>query len=209
MKVLRLLTGTLVAAFFAMGAARALPIAESADMATPLKKGTQNPAATVRAVDGAVLNLRDITGTKPTILIFFRGGWCPYCNRHLADLQSLEPKLTALGYQIVALSTDKPSKLQPTVAKLHLGYQLYSDRDMFASHAYGVAFHVARDSAMQMIDKGIDLAPVPGEGDSYWLPIPSVFIIGKDGNIKFVHSEPDYKVRLPGSELLSAAENAR
>ena len=45
---------------------------------------------------------------RPTIVIFYRGGWCPYCNMQLSDLRLVEPKLRAQGFEIVFLSTDRP-----------------------------------------------------------------------------------------------------
>ncbi|MBC7367663.1 MAG: hypothetical protein H7343_12780 [Undibacterium sp.] len=46
--------------------------------------------------------------------MFYRGGWRPFCNRELAEF---EPKLTALGDQIIAFSTDAPAGLAPTAEK--------------------------------------------------------------------------------------------
>jgi len=41
----------------------------------PLPIGATIPDATVKNAEGADVALSDVFGTKPTILIFYRGGW--------------------------------------------------------------------------------------------------------------------------------------
>lgn len=49
---------------------------------------------------------------KPSIILFYRGGWCPYCNRQLAELKNIEQDLVDLGYQVLAISPESPDRLQ-------------------------------------------------------------------------------------------------
>ena len=71
----------------------------------------------MQTVEGDPLSLKALTMQKPTVLIFYRGGWCPYCNRQLAGLKDIETQLDALGYQILAISPETPAQLQ--AQKLH------------------------------------------------------------------------------------------
>lgn len=144
---------------------------------------------------------------KHTVLVFYRGSWCPFCNRQLAALGELEPQLFALGYQILAVSPDSAEGLKKMAGKNHLTYRLLSDRGMVASSAYGVAFRLSAETEKAYRSHGIELTPVPG-GDGFWLPMPAVFIVGGDGVIQFTFSNPDYKVRLASDALLSAAQAA-
>lgn len=181
-------------------------IASSPEQASPLKPGAKAPATIVKSADGRGFDLGAAFAEKPTVLIFYRGGWCPYCNQHLAELATLEPKLVAMGYQLLAISPDAPEKLFATAKKHNAAYRLLSDRDMKASSDYGVAFQVDDATAARYAEWKIDLPPIPGNTAARWLPVPSVFIIGRDGIIKFVHSNADYKIRLSADELLSAAK---
>ena len=54
----------------------------------------------------------------------------------------------------------------------------------------------------------ITLAAVPGEPAARWLPVPAVYLIGRDGRVKFVHTNPDYKARLSAEQVLAAAQAA-
>lgn len=54
----------------------------------------------------------------------------------------------------------------------------------------------------------IDLERASGT-KAHVLPVPSVFVIGTDGRIKFVYANPDYKVRLEPAKVLQAAKEAQ
>lgn len=183
-------------------------LAPSAAAAKPLAVGATAPAVTVQAADGTAFDLGAALSEKPTILIFYRGGWCPFCNRELGELAEFEPKFAALGYQIIALSTDAPGGLAPTAEKNHLAYRLLSDRAMTAASAYGIAFRVDAATQKKYAGYKIELALVPGEPDAAWLPVPTAYIIGRDRVIRFAYSNPDFKVRVPAAELLAAATAA-
>ncbi len=182
-------------------------IAASAAEAKPLAAGARAPAVTLRAVDGSEFALAAAFAEKPTVLVFYRGSWCPFCNRQLAALGELEPKLLALGYQIIAVSPDTAEGLRAMAGKNHLDYRLLSDRAMAASAAYGVAFRLSPELEKSYGGHGVPLTPVPG-GEGYWLPVPTVYLVGRDGVIKFAYSNPDYKVRLSSADLLAAADAA-
>ena len=179
-------------------------VAASAEAAKPLAVGAKAPSFTLPAVDGTMVNLAHEFAAGPTILVFYRGSWCPFCNRQLAALGGIESQLRALGYQILAISPDDAAGLKKMSAAHHLNYRLLSDRAMRAAPAYGVAFQVAPLLAEKYHHYGISLPPAP-DGSGPWLPVPSVFIVGRDGVIKFVYSNPDYRVRLGNAELLNAA----
>lgn len=61
--------------------------AMSAEEVNPVLISSTIPDVSVKNTDGENLNLRDIVKDQPTIFVFYRGGWCPYCNSHLADLK--------------------------------------------------------------------------------------------------------------------------
>lgn len=197
----------LLAVFTFTLAARA-ELASSPAEVKPLPVGAKVPAALVKSVEGTDLSLVDLVALKPTVLIFYRGSWCPYCNRHLAALNEVEPELLKLGYQILAISPDDLPGLRTATEKNHLNYRLFSDQGMQASAAFGLAFRVDAKTIQAYTGYGISLAAVPGEPDARWLPVPAVYIIGRDGEVKFVHSNPDYKARLTAYQVMTAAKSA-
>jgi len=181
-------------------------VPQSADNICPLLVGRKIPTVTLKTVDGKSFNLNEAIGQKPTVLIFYRGGWCPYCNLHLNRLKEIEQKLLDLGYQLIAVSTDRPQKLKETLGKNAIKYTLLSDNKMTASRAFGLAFKVPDELVKKYKNQyKIDLEDASGE-THHLLPVPAAFIIGTDGVIKFGYINPDYKVRVEPMVLLAAAE---
>jgi thiol-disulfide isomerase/thioredoxin len=87
-------------------------IADSAQSITPLLIGQTAPNSTLHTVDSDPVSLKALTMQKTTVLIFYRGGWCPYCNRQLAGLKDIESQLDQFDYQILAISPETPAQLQ-------------------------------------------------------------------------------------------------
>jgi peroxiredoxin len=182
-------------------------VAMSAMEAKPLKAGTKAPESLLTNLEGKQENLSSILSIKPTVLIFYRGGWCPFCNTHLAELGKIESDIRKKGYQIVAISPDLPSELNKTLDKQHLTYKLYSDASAEAMKKFGVAYRLDDKTFTMYRDSyKIDLEKSSGQ-KHHILPVPSVFIIDRSGKITFVSSNPDYKVRMKGSEILKAIES--
>ena len=183
-------------------------VAPSAKDAEPIGVGTGAPDANLRDLQGKEVTLHAIIAGKPTVLIFYRGSWCPYCNMHLSDLVTVEEQLRSLGYQIVAISPDRPEELNRMTTEDHLNYLLFSDSQAEAMKNFGVAYRVDDTTVTNYKQKyNVDLERSSGQ-THHILPVPAVFIIDRTGKIVFVHADPDYKVRMKGAEVLAAAKTA-
>ena len=179
--------------------------ATSASEVNPVLTGTMIPDVSLKSTEGDRLQLRQLVAENPTVLIFYRGGWCPYCNRHMAQLQEAQSQLADLGYQILAVSPDKPEYLQASKQEKDLSYTLLSDSDMQASKAFGLAFKVDPATYERYKNNGMDLEERSGY-DHHLLPTPAVFLVNPDGMITFQYVNPDYKTRIKSEVLLSAAK---
>lgn len=83
-------------------------VANSAEEICPIKIGETIPSVYVKNLDGENVDLNGLTSGKKSVLIFYRGGWCPFCNMQLANLNQIKKQLVELGYQLIAISIDKP-----------------------------------------------------------------------------------------------------
>lgn len=180
-------------------------VASSPEEINPLKTGQSIPEVNIKNIKGESVSLNSIVSENPTILIFYRGGWCPYCNVHLSKLQEIESELLALGFQIIAISADSPEMLSETLDKNELKFTLYSDNESAASTAFGLAFRVSDDYMEKLASYNIDLEGATGNND-HILPVPAVYMLNTSGLIEFDYSNPDYKVRLDTGELLAQAK---
>ena len=176
---------------------------------TALKVGDAIPDVSLRTEENQSVRLRELVSEKPTVLIFYRGGWCPFCNRHLQSLAGIEDDLNKAGAQLLAVSMDTPAKLKATPDREKLHYRLFSDSDAVAATAFGIAFKVDDTLVKKYKDAyKIDLEAASGN-DHHILPYPAVFIVNTNGVIRFAHVNPDYKVRLAPAKILEAVQSAK
>ncbi len=183
-------------------AARTVP--DRAEDVQPLVAGDQAPSFVAKTVDGADYAFTSGELESPTLLIFYRGGWCPFCNTHLKELQDVVPQLNDAGHDVLFLSADGPHALVDSLKEPMPGYRLLSDASMDAARQFGISFRVDDATFTKYQGYGIDLESASGF-DHHELPVPSVFLINTDGEIAFAYSNPDYKIRLSPAELLAAA----
>jgi len=123
----------------------------------------------------------------------------------LGQLRESHEEFKKLGYQIIALSPDRPEKVQVTSrAPQKPDYTLLSDAQLDAARAFGVAWQVDPEMVDLLLEYNIDIEDASGE-KHHWLPVPSVFLLDTDGKVLFHYVNPDYKVRIDGDVLLAAA----
>ena len=195
-----------IALLLCTGAARA-EIAASAEETNPLPAGGIAPEFTARNADGSDFVFDPGALERPAMLIFYRGGWCPYCNRHLAELRHVVPELEERGMDVYFLSADSPANLSSALKgeAEGLDYTLLSDARLGAAEAFGLAFRVSDDYYQQAKDYGLDLEEASGE-THHALPIPAAYVIDAEGSIRFAHTNPDYTVRLSADELRAGVD---
>jgi peroxiredoxin len=170
----------------------------------PLSVGNPAPVFSARTADGVLRKFSPDAYSKPTIVLFYRGGWCPYCNMQLSDMRLVEPKLRASGFEIVFLSTDQPKLLYSSLKATDIHYTLLSDNHLKAARAFHIAYHLDSATLAKQREYGVDLERTTGT-KLHELPVPSVFMIDTSGTIRFVYSNPDYTVRLGADALWAAA----
>jgi peroxiredoxin len=168
---------------------------------SPLLTGEMIPSVALMDITGKSVRLIETVSKKPTILIFYRGGWCPYCSKQLSGVQLIEKDLMVMGYQVIAVSTDSPENLSGTMDKQKLSYTLLSDADLNVSKQFGIAF-----KAPSSYDKILPESSGYKNTDKL-LPVPSVFILDKKGKILFEYINPNITERI-SPELLKAAASA-
>ena len=207
-----LLIASLVVSVCRQGiAADDFTLPSKAEDISPLQVGDRAPAFTVRTVEDEPYDFDPDNLERPTILISFRGGWCPYCNMHLSELRHVIPEIRANGFDVLFLSNDRPGQLYSSL-KMEtqedidgLDYVILSDADINAARAFGTAFTVADRLADYLDDKGRDYDE-SSISKYRALAVPSVYVIDASGEISFVYANPNYKVRLSAEALKEAAD---
>lgn len=204
MNIRYLFSGLLIALSVLLSPLARADFAVEASQVTPLLIGASVPNVTVKTADGSPVSLRAYTLQKPTIVLFYRGGWCPYCSRQLASFKQIEGELVELGYQIVAISPETPARLQEQKLETEFAVTLLSDNSLSAIDAFGIGYHMAMTTAIKYRSMGIALAE-DSDGIAV-LPAPALFFVNQQGLIEFAYVNPDYKVRPSADLVLNVAK---
>jgi len=173
----------------------------------PVKNSEEVPEVTLYGMKGEEVNLSKYIADKPSIIVFYRGGWCPYCMKHLSALQEIKPEIDKLGYELIAITPDDFSNLDKSIKNSEgFDYTLLSDKNADAIQSFGIGWTVAPDLYEKYKKEySIDLESWSGE-KHHILPVPAVFVVEK-GKISYQHVDPDYSKRLSGKVLLSYLGN--
>lgn len=184
-------------------------IADTSDTISPLLNGQYLPQVNVTHINGTQTTLSDYLNNQKTILFFYRGGWCPFCNTQMGQLKKIEPKLSALGYKLVGISTDSVKDLQQSIQNMDLQYELLSDFNSELSQAFGLAFFTDKATTTRYINRLNLTNPLKQnkEGEARLvLPVPAIYLVDETGLVQFSYVNPNFKVRLHEQVLLKAAE---
>ena len=195
---------TLLLVLLALATVQADEVASDAWSISPLLIGAKAPAFGAVSADGSVFKFDPDKMERTALIIFYRGGWCPYCNLHWAELRKIEDELLAMDIDMIFLSADQPSMLAEAMEEDEKpNYHLLSDNDLAVSNAFGITFHVNDAGVKKLLGHGHDIEAASGR-KHHNLPTPAVFVVNTDGVIKFKFITPDYKVRLHNDVLLAA-----
>ena len=159
------------------------------------KKGQQAPAFVAKDNNGKELNLKALLKThKAVVLFFYRGQWCPYCNKHLKEMQDSLQTLTNKGAYIIGVTPETAENINKTISKTHASFSIIQDKGYKIMKTYDVNY-VLDDATVGAYKKyGIDLEQNNGNAD-HVLPVPATYVIDKSGKLVFVHFDKDYRNR--------------
>ncbi|MFC4210866.1 peroxiredoxin family protein [Pedobacter lithocola] len=139
---------------------------------------------------------------KSVVLFFYRGQWCPYCNKHIKELQESLEQLTAKDAYVIGVTPETSDNISKTINKTSAGFSIIQDKQDVIMKAYGVNFTMDNATFTKYKGYGIDLDANNGNARRT-LPVPATYIIDRSGKIKFVHFDPNYQKRASVKTLLS------
>lgn len=154
---------------------------------------------------GNEVRLKDLLKNGKVILIFYRGHWCPYCNKYLKKLEDSLQFIKDKGATLVAITPELPENIDKTIEKTSAGYSILYDDGLKIMKAYNVKFEIPENVLTRYRNSGINMEENNGKNGNF-LPIPATYIIDKDSNITYRFFQADYKKRPSILELLDNLE---
>jgi peroxiredoxin len=153
---------------------------------------------------GQTRTLDELTADGLAVIVFYRGGWCPYCNLTLRTYErELLPELEASSARLVAISPETPDASLSTQEKAELSYTVLSDTGAELASSLGITFNPSEDGLAAQRTLGVDIRTTRAD-DGTVLPMPTVLIVDRDHRVLFVDIRPDYTGRTEVRDVLAA-----
>ncbi|MEO6849835.1 MAG: peroxiredoxin-like family protein, partial [Mucilaginibacter sp.] len=169
-----------------------------------LKSGATAPGFTAKDNSGKMLDLKTLLKShKAVVLFFYRGQWCPYCNKQIKELQDSLQLLTSKGAYVIGVTPETGENINKTIDKTHASFSIIPDKGYQIMKAYDVNYTVDDALNAKLKGYGIDLQKNNGNND-HVLPVPATYVIDSSGKIIYVHFDKDYTKRAPVSSILAA-----
>ena len=154
---------------------------------------------------GRVVTSDGLLDRGPLVLVFFRGGWCPYCDRTLKALETIRPSLEATGATLVGVAPCTPGELARTAAEKGLGFPLLSDTGGALARLCGLLYAMTPAQVAYYGGRwGLDIAAL-NAGAGWAVPVPATYVVARDGTVAFAFADPDWGRRAEPRDLATAA----
>lgn len=184
--------------------ATAQPAAEDKLPDKPLQVGDKAPVFKLRNDKGEWVDLASLLEHGPVVVAFYRGAWCPFCNKELQDIQKkIVPAAEDLGATVLAISPEAQQHAVELKEKRSLSFDLLHDEDNKTAKRYGIAFTLDPDTVSKYKGYGIDVAAHNGTVNNE-LPIPATYIIDTEGVIRYAYVNEDYRKRANSKDVIEA-----
>jgi peroxiredoxin len=171
-----------------------------------IEVGAKLPDAEMLDPHGAVTTLYEALGDEVAVLVFYRGGWCPYCNIALNAYQAnLVPDLARRGVALVAVSPQAPDGSLGTTEKNNLTFAVLSDPANQVARAVGILTAPSAEARAAQLELGLDLAAVNADGTT-GLPMPTTIILDAGHVVRWIDVHPDYTTRSEPDQVLAALD---
>jgi len=167
------------------------------------KPGDEMPPFLLPDEGGRLIGLKDLLAKGPAVVTFHRGHWCPYCRISINTLAKAQSRIDALGAQMVAIVPDRQQFAAEMRQESNVKFPILSDMDNGYAMSLNLAIWVGSEMEEFMIRIGRTLPRYQGN-DSWMLPIPATFVVGRDGRIVARFVDPDYWKRMAIDELIAA-----
>ena len=185
-------------------AAEQRDLAAAGDPSGVAQPGTRLLDAKLLDVVGQPTTLTAALAGKPAVIVFYRGGWCPYCNIALRTYQAqLVPVLNERGISLIAISPQTPDGSLSTREAKELTFTMLSDPGNQIARQLGVLTRPSDGVRAAQLALGLDLTEVNADGTT-GLPMPTVIVADAAGVIRWIDVHRDYTTRTEPSQILQA-----
>ena len=161
------------------------------------------PNFTGKDQTGKEITLKTELKKGSVVLVFYRGQWCPFCNKQLKQLEDSLSFIKAKGATVLTITPEKAENIEKTISKTKASYSIIHDEGLDIMKKYDVAFKVDDKTIESYKKYGIDFTEANGVSNGANLPVPAVYIINMEGKIVYKYFDANYRKRSTVKEILS------
>jgi len=142
------------------------------------------------------------------VMVFYRGQWCPVCNKHLSMLNERYTDIKEYDAELIAISPEKPDYQAKTQEKTGAQFLLAYDKNFQISKTFDALYQPnGAKRTMYNVALGAHLKKAHSD-KSQRLPVPATFILNKYREIIWRQFDRDYKNRSTAKQILNALQDA-
>ena len=105
-----------------------------------LKIGDKAPLFKAIDHNGDTISLQEKLKSGKVVLVFYRGAWCPYCNKHMSHLQDSLKLILDKGASMIAVTSETNKSIEKTISKTKATFNIVHDSTYVIMKQYGTAF---------------------------------------------------------------------
>lgn len=154
--------------------------------------------------DGRAVTSSSLLSAGPLVLIFFRGRWCPFCVAQLEAWNALLPEISAAGVTLASASPQTVHQSSLMHDQHRLAFPQLADHRNALARQFGLVYSVP-ENQRQMYSRAFVNLPFINGDDTWELPVPATYVVGRDARILYALADPDYTVRPEPREVLQMA----
>lgn len=155
---------------------------------------------------GKLRRFSDYLEESPVVLNVYRGGWCPYCNLEMKALHDALPQIEARGARLVGMAPEMPDNAMATAERHRIRIDILCDAGNRVAERLGLVFELPEVLRPIYQGLGIDIPAYNGD-DSFRLPVPATYIVGRDGVVAHGFVNADYTQRMEPAEIVTRLES--
>jgi peroxiredoxin len=169
------------------------------DKPTAFKVGDMAPNLMAKDHSGKMVSLKDLTKKGKVVVMFYRGAWCPYCNKYMSQLEAALPEFSTKNATVISVTPEPEESISKAVEKTKATFSIIYDKDRKIMKDWKVAYSMSDDMKTKYKGYGLDLEKQQGD---WMLPVPATYVIGQNGKIEFVHFDENYQQRADIKSIL-------
>lgn len=147
-----------------------------------LAVGRELPEIELLRADGQAVRTADLRG-QPTVMLFFRGNWCPLCMAQIREIADQYRAMEAAGVRVALISPQPHRNTEALARKFQVPFDFLTDSGNQAAQALGIAAPAGLPAGMQAL--GYDSDTV----------MPTVIITDREGRVVWTDETDNYRVR--------------